>query len=113
MRWLTIWIATGVGLAAVTQLHVGISAVDAQSIIIAALVLGLVNTVIRPVLKLLTLPLNILTFGLLGLVINALMLWLVAGVVPGFHVDGFGAAFWGAIILSIVSGVVGWIIRAA
>ncbi|AUW93924.1 MAG: phage holin family protein [Sulfobacillus thermosulfidooxidans] len=111
MRWLTVWIASAVGLAVVTHLHLGVQAVSAESIIVAALVLGLVNTIIRPVVKLLTLPINLLTFGLFGLVINALMLWLVSAVVPGFMVHGFGAAFWGALILSIVSGVVGWVIK--
>ncbi|MCL4495745.1 MAG: phage holin family protein [Firmicutes bacterium] len=111
MRWLTIWAATAVGLAVISHIHLGITASSAQAILVAALVLGLVNTFIRPIVKLLTLPINLLTFGLFGLVINAFMLWLVSSVVPGFAVSGFGAAFWGAILLSIISGVVGWIIR--
>ncbi len=113
MRWLTVWIASAAGLAVITHLNLGVTAVSTESVIVAALVLGLVNTIIRPVVKLLTLPINLLTFGLFGLVINALMLWLVAAVVPGFAVAGFGAAFWGALILSVVSGVVGWVIRYA
>ena len=111
MRWLTIWVASAIGLTVVTHVHLGITATSIRAILIAALALGLVNTFIKPIVKLLTLPINLLTFGLFGLVVNALMLWLVSSLVPGFIVSGFGAAFWGAIILSIVSGVVGWIIR--
>ena len=72
-----------------------------------ALVFGVLNAFVRPVLKLLTLPLLILTLGLFTLVINALMLLLTAWVSGlldlGFHVTGFGAAFWGALVVSIVS----------
>ncbi|MCL4319454.1 MAG: phage holin family protein [Firmicutes bacterium] len=111
MRWLTIWAASAVGLAVISHIHVGIMATSTQAILVAALALGFVNIFIKPIVKLLTLPINLLTFGLFGLVVNALMLWLVSSFVPGFVVNGFGAAFWGAIILSIISGVVGWIIR--
>ncbi|OLZ08696.1 phage holin family protein [Sulfobacillus thermosulfidooxidans] len=113
MRWLTVWIASAIGLAVISHIHLGIMAKSTEAIFVAALVLGLVNTTIKPIVKLLTLPINLLTFGLFGWVINALMLWLVSAIVPGFIVHGFGAAFWGALILSIVSGVVGWIIRYA
>ncbi len=69
----------------------------------AAFLLGIVNAIIRPIFILLTLPLTILTLGLFLLVVNALMLWLVAGLVGGFHVNGFGGAFFGSILVSIVS----------
>lgn len=71
--------------------------------IIAAGILGVVNAVLRPVALILTLPINLLTLGLFTLVVNAMMLQLVAAVVPGFHIDGFGAAFWGALVISLVS----------
>ncbi len=71
--------------------------------IVAAGILGVVNAVIRPVVLVLTLPINLLTLGLFTLVINALMLELVSLIVPGFVVEGFGAAFWGALIISVVS----------
>ncbi len=71
--------------------------------ILAAGILGIVNAVIRPVVLVLTLPINLLTLGLFTLVINAAMLKLVAAVVPGLVIDSFSAAFFGALIVSITS----------
>ena len=71
--------------------------------ILAAGILGVVNAVIRPVALLLTLPINLVTLGLFTLVINAMMLELVAYLVPGFVIETFRAAFWGALIISIIS----------
>lgn len=82
------------------------------SALAAALVLGLANAVLRPVAILLALPIGILTFGLLWWLIrwliNALMLWVTAAVVPGFRVRGFGPAFWGAAVLTIGNLLLGW-----
>lgn len=72
----------------------------------AAGILGIVNAVIRPVVLILTLPINLLTLGLFTLVINALMLQLVAAVVPGLAIEGFWAAFKGALVISVVSWLV-------
>jgi putative membrane protein len=77
--------------------------------LIAALVLGLVNAIVRPLMILLTLPLTILTLGLFLLVINALMLWLVAALVPGFQVRSFGAAFIGSVLLTLLNLLIGWV----
>jgi putative membrane protein len=71
----------------------------------AAFLLGIVNAIIRPIFILLTLPLTILTLGLFLLIINALLLWLVASLVGGFHVNGFTGAFFGSILITIVSWV--------
>jgi len=71
--------------------------------IVAAGILGIVNAVIRPIVLILTLPINILTLGLFTLVVNALLLELVAEFVPGFSVENFGAAFLGALVISIIS----------
>lgn len=71
--------------------------------ILAAGILGVVNAVLRPVVLLLTLPINILTLGLFTLVINAIMLQLTASLVPGLVIETFWAAFWGALVVSIVS----------
>ena len=73
--------------------------------ILAAGILGVVNAVIRPVVMLLTLPITVLTLGLFTLVVNALMLLLVARLVPGLVIEGFRAAFWGGLIVSLVSWV--------
>ncbi|HKN85699.1 MAG TPA: phage holin family protein [Nitrospiraceae bacterium] len=69
----------------------------------AAILLALLNAVIRPVLYIVSIPLILLTLGLFTVVINALLLELVAWLVQGFHVSGFGAAFWGAVVISVVS----------
>lgn len=74
--------------------------------IVAAGILGIVNAVIRPVVLILTLPINLLSLGLFTLVINAAMLMLVAAMVPGFVIESFRAAFFGAIILSLISWLV-------
>lgn len=71
--------------------------------ILAAVVLGLVNAFVRPLMILLTLPLTILTFGLFLLVVNALMLWLAAALVPGVQVRGFGAALLGSLLLTVLN----------
>jgi len=70
---------------------------------ISAIILGLINISIRPLVKLLTLPISILTLGVFALVINALFFWFVASFVEGFSVTGFWPAFWGALIMSLVS----------
>jgi putative membrane protein len=74
----------------------------------AAFLLGVINVVIRPILVILTLPLTIVTFGLFLLIINGLMLWLVAALVKGFHVNGFWGALFGSVLISIVS----WILSS-
>lgn len=71
--------------------------------ILGALALGLVNAFVRPLMVLLTLPLTVLTFGLFLLVVNALMLWLVAALVPGIRVQGFGAALVGSLLLTLLN----------
>lgn len=71
--------------------------------LVTALLLGIVNAIIRPILVLLTLPLTLVTLGLFLLVINGLMLWLVSALVSGFHVSGFWGAVFGSILISIVS----------
>ena len=70
---------------------------------VAALVLGLVNALVKPILVILTLPVTILTLGLFLLVINALLFWGVATLLPGFNVGGFGAAFVGALLYSVIA----------
>lgn len=76
--------------------------------LIAALLLGIVNAFIRPLFVFLTLPLTLLTLGLFLLVVNGVMLWLVAALVGGFHVNGFWGAVVGSIFISIVSWILSW-----
>ena len=82
-----------------------------EAAIIFAFVLGLCNALLRPLLLLLTLPLNLLTLGLFTFVVNALVFWLATNVPVGVSVDGFGGAFLGALTVSIISMVAGWLVR--
>ena len=81
----------------------GLSFTSGGTLILAAILLGLVNGLVKPLVVLLTLPLTILTLGFFLLVVNGIMLALVAGLLPGFSIAGFWDAFWGALIVSIVS----------
>lgn len=102
------WLLSAISLMLVTYLVPGIKVQSFYSALIAALVLGFINSLIKPILILLTLPVNILTLGLFTLVINALLFWLAATIVKGFVVDGFWPAFWGALAMSLVS----WILNS-
>ncbi|MNV75269.1 Membrane protein of unknown function [compost metagenome] len=100
-----VWILNAVALLAVAYLLPGITVASFGSALIAALVLGLVNMLVKPVLVLLTLPITIVTLGLFLVVINALLFWFVGSVLKGFQVNGFWWAVGGAILYSIISGL--------
>ena len=85
----------------------GVTVTTVPALLIAAFVLGLVNALVRPILTILTLPITILTLGLFYLVVNAAAFGLAAAVVPGFSVAGFGSAVIGALLVSLVSWVLG------
>ena len=87
----------------VAHVVTGIEVRDWVAALLAALVLGIMNAVVRPLLILLTLPLTILTLGLFLFVVNALMLQLAAYFVPGFRVAGFGPALWGSLLLTLLN----------
>jgi putative membrane protein len=97
------WLLSALSLLIVAYLVPGVEIRGFGTALVAAVVIGLVNATLGFVLKILTLPLTIVTFGLFLIVINALMLGFAAMLVPGFSVDGFGAALLGAIVLSLVS----------
>jgi putative membrane protein len=94
-------------MAASAFIH-GIRYDSGASLIGAALLLGILNAFVRPILLILSAPLILLTLGFFILVINGLMLLFVPNIITGFHVDSFGSAFWGAIVISVVS----WILSA-
>ena len=102
-RLLLIWLLNALALLALPYLFSSIQIDNFYTALIGALVLGLVNAIIRPVLVLLTLPVTVLTLGLFILVINGLLFWFVASFVEGFHVSGFWSAFFGAIVYAIIS----------
>ena len=99
IRWLFLTIA----IILTSYLVDGIIVERFSSAVFAALVLGILNALFRPVLIVITLPINILTLGLFTFVINALLLKMVSGVVPGFYVYGFWSAVFGSLIISLVS----------
>ncbi|WP_332878021.1 phage holin family protein [Massilia sp. S19_KUP03_FR1] len=103
MRLILTWLINAAALLALPYLMHSVTVTNIGTALIAALVLALVNTLIRPVLVLLTLPVTFLSLGLFVLVINALLFWLVATMVDGFHVAGFWSAFLAAILYSVIS----------
>ena len=111
MSFLIHWLVVGVALWVTTQVVGGVHVSSIQVLVIAALVLGLVNALVRPVITILTLPLTIITLGLFYLVVNGLAFGLAAALVPGFSVDGFGSAVLGALVVSIVSWVIGLVTK--
>ena len=103
-------LVTAAGLWLATQIVPGISVHSWKSLLAAALLLGIVNAIIRPILVFLTFPITIVTLGLFLLVINGLMLELVAFFLHGFHVHGLLAAILGAIVVGLTSWVASWFI---
>jgi putative membrane protein len=99
---LGLWLATA-------WVH-GVSIDSPATLILAGILLGVVNSIVRPIAILLTLPVTILTLGLFLLVINAGMVALVAWMLPGMHIAGFGPAFWTALLVSLVSIVGSWLV---
>ncbi|MBI4121916.1 MAG: phage holin family protein [Parcubacteria group bacterium] len=85
------------------QIVSGVSVSGWYTALITALILAILNTVIRPIVQILALPISVLTLGIFALVINALFFWFVSSFVDGFSVTGFWPAFWGALVMSIVS----------
>lgn len=103
MKFLIQWLINALAVGITAYLLPGVRVSGIFAALITALLLGLVNVFIRPLLLILTLPLNILTLGLFTLVINALMVLLVAAIVPGFSVRGFWWAFLFGLVLAIVN----------
>lgn len=103
MRLLLTWLINSAALFAVPYLMNSVRVDSFAAAMVAALILGLVNTLIKPILILLTLPVTVLTLGLFIFVINGLLFWLVANFVKGFSVAGFWSAIGGALLYSIIS----------
>ncbi|HVA36119.1 MAG TPA: phage holin family protein [Candidatus Dormibacteraeota bacterium] len=103
MNFLLRLVLNAVALYVVARVVPGIRLEGAVPALIAALLLGIVNAILRPILIVLSCPLEVLTLGLFTLVINGLLFLFVAHLVPGFVVAGFWPAFWGAIVMAIVS----------
>lgn len=108
MRILLLWVLNALALLAVTYVMPTIQVTGFVSALIAALGLGLLNTLVRPILAILTLPITVLTLGLFYLVLNGFLFWLASAFLPGFEVQGPLAAIMGAVLY----GVIAWILSA-
>jgi putative membrane protein len=118
MSFLIRLLVTAAALWVATQVVPGVSYVGgAAPFLVVALIFGIINATLRPITKLLTCPLILLTLGLFALIVNGLMLWLTSSLSSalglGFHVDGFWPAFWGALVVSIVSTVLSLFVRTS
>ena len=110
LSFLKRWLITTVAVWLAASIVPGISFTP-PGLVLAALVLGLLNAVVRPVIIVLSLPLLVLSLGLFMLVINAVLLWSVGSVLKDFHVDGFFPAFWGSLIISLTSLVLNFLTK--
>ena len=108
MRLLLVWLLNTLALVAVAYLMPSVSISSFGAALVAAALLGLVNTIIRPILVLLTLPVTVLTLGLFIFVINGLLFWAVASMLEGFDVAGF----WSAVLAAIVYSLISWLLSA-
>lgn len=106
MKLLAKWLLSATALLLVAHLSVGVEVRDFSAALVAALVIGLLNLVVRPVLIVLTLPVTVLTLGLFLFVINALLFWAAASLLDGFHASGFGAALLGSLVYSVAGLVI-------
>ncbi|MBI5604868.1 MAG: phage holin family protein [Deltaproteobacteria bacterium] len=105
------WLINALALYITTYLVRGIAVSGSWSLLVAAALLGILNAVIRPILIILTLPINILTLGLFTLIINGMMLYTVSLLIKGFIIEGFWPAVIGALIISLVSWIINWLIH--
>ena len=105
VKLLVHWAISALFLYVLSFLFRGIVIDSALAAIIAAIVLGLINATIKPILQIISLPITVLTLGIFYLVVNGLMLMLVSALVPGFYVSGFGTAFFASIVLSLLNAV--------
>ncbi len=110
MKLLTKIAITALALLIVTKLSIGVTIDGLWSAVIAAIVLGIVNTLVRPVLVVLTLPITLLTLGLFIFIINAGLFYVVASIVDGFYVAGFVSALLGSLLVSILSALGNWFV---
>jgi putative membrane protein len=104
------WVLSALALWIVAHVISGFHLSGPFAALIAALVIGFINATLGLFLKIITFPLTLLTLGIFWLVINAVMIELASAIVPGFRVDSFGAAFWGAIVLSLVNMFFRWLV---
>jgi putative membrane protein len=110
MSFLVHWLVVALSLWFAAYLVPGVHVASGTTLLLAALVLGLVNAIVRPILTIITLPLTILTLGIFYLVVNGVAFSLASMLVPGFSVDSFGSAILGALVVSVISWIIGGIL---
>ena len=103
-------LVTAVSLLILARISIGLDVDDLGSALLAAVVLGLLNATLRPILGFLAFPITILTFGLFSFVLNAIVLYITAAIVSGFHVRNFMAALIASILLMIINGLIFWVL---
>lgn len=109
MKLIAKWLLSAAALLAVAHFYSGVVVTSFTAALIAAFVIGLLNTIVRPIFVILTLPLTVITLGLFLFVINALMFYMASGLLEGLHVKGFTAALIGSLLYSVA----GMVIEAA
>lgn len=109
-RWLVRWILNVIGIMFAAYIIEGFD-VTLLAAIVGSILLGFVNATIRPIVLLVTLPINLLTLGLFTLVINGLMLWLVSIIIKGFDIQSFGVAFFAALLITVISSLISYFVK--
>lgn len=107
------WTLNSLILMLVAYLTPGVSIASFLTALIVSVIFGLINAVIRPIVLILTLPINILTLGLLTFIINALMFWLAGAIIKGFEIHNFASAFWGALTYCVIVTIISLIDQPA
>lgn len=107
------WVVSAAAFLVLPYMIAGISVKSVGTALVLALLWGIVNVTIKPILLVLTLPINLLTFGIFTFIINGFLLWLLGGLIKGFEVHGFLAAVLGALVLSVVSSIMHWVYHRA
>lgn len=107
------WLASAAAFLVLPYIVAGISVKGFGTALILAVLWGLINVTIKPILLILTLPINLLTFGIFTFIINGFLLWLLGGMIKGFEVHGFLAAILGALVLSIIGMITHWALHRA
>lgn len=110
IRWFIRWILNIAGIIFTSYVIVGFN-VTLVGAIVGSIILGFINATIRPLILLLTLPINLLTLGLFTFVINGLMLWVVSLLVKGFVIQNFGTAVFAALLLTVISSVISFLVK--
>jgi len=113
IKLLLVWLINAFALIAVAYLMPGVSVASFTTALVAALILGLINAVVRPVLVLLTLPVTLITLGLFIFVLNGLLFWFVGSFIQGFVVQGFWSGVFGAIVFSLISWLLSGLLLSA